>query len=108
VFSLNSFLKISLVSVQDFVVSFVHLECAPFGCSSNIQVPITINNDAHSRFVSPFLEKNYAGLGISLVAAGPHRVHLPNLRTKGAMDFLLFLARKIRENERLKAGRGGS
>src|SRR5439155_19470865 len=29
VFSLKSFLEISLVSLQNFVVSFVHLECAP-------------------------------------------------------------------------------
>jgi len=30
-----------------------------------MQVPITTNNDAHSRYVSPFLEKNYAGFGTS-------------------------------------------
>jgi len=30
-----------------------------------MQVPITTNNDAHSRYVSPFLEKNYAGFGPS-------------------------------------------
>jgi hypothetical protein len=29
---LNSFLKISLVTTQDSMVSFVHLGCAPFGC----------------------------------------------------------------------------
>jgi hypothetical protein len=52
--SLNSFLKISLVTAQDFMVSFVRLECAPFDCSSNIQLPITINNDAHSRLFHPF------------------------------------------------------
>src|SRR5213083_2748655 len=34
-----------------------------FDCSSYMQVPITTNNDAHSRYVSPFLEKNYAGFG---------------------------------------------
>src|SRR2546428_87572 len=28
-----------------------------FDCSSYMQVPITTNNDAHSRYVSPFLEK---------------------------------------------------
>src|SRR5438034_10945992 len=36
-----------------------------FDCSSYMQVPITTNNDAHSRYVSPFLEKNYAGFGTS-------------------------------------------
>src|SRR5438034_11682522 len=36
-----------------------------FDCSSYMQVPITTNNDAHSRYVSPFLEKNYAGFGSS-------------------------------------------
>jgi hypothetical protein len=57
--------KILLVSKVDFLVSFIHLECAPFDCSSNIQCPITINYDAHSRSVSPFLEKNQAGLRAS-------------------------------------------
>src|SRR5213083_453770 len=37
-----------------------------FDCSSYMQVPITTNNDAHSRYVSPFLGKNYAGFGTRL------------------------------------------
>src|SRR5438034_9532780 len=43
-----------------------------FDCSSYMQVPITTNNDAHSRYVSPFLEKHYAGFGPSC-AAHRHR-----------------------------------
>jgi hypothetical protein len=65
VLSLNPFFKILLVSLQDFVVSFVHLECAPLGCSRNIKGPITINNDAHSRSVSSILAKNCAALRTS-------------------------------------------
>jgi hypothetical protein len=49
--------KILLVSEVDFVVSFVHLECAPFGCIGYLQIPTITNNDAHSRVVSPFLAK---------------------------------------------------
>ena len=30
------------------------LECAPFDCGSNIQVPSTINNEAHPRVALPF------------------------------------------------------
>src|SRR5881396_3499594 len=37
-----------------------------FDCSSYMQVPITTNNDAHSRYVSPFLGKNYAGGSLRL------------------------------------------
>jgi hypothetical protein len=57
--------EILLVSKVDFVVSFVQLECAPFGYVGYLQTPITTNNDAHSRVVSPFLAKNHAGSGIS-------------------------------------------
>src|SRR2546425_4277980 len=50
-----------------------------FDCSSYMQVPITTNNDAHSRYVSPFLEKNYAGFGASCLRLAPrtHRCRLP-------------------------------
>ncbi|MBZ5497859.1 MAG: hypothetical protein LAP85_15755, partial [Acidobacteriia bacterium] len=48
-----------------FVVSFVHLECAPFGCISYMLIPIITNNEAHSRVVSAFLAKNHTGLGTS-------------------------------------------
>jgi hypothetical protein len=46
--------KILLVTKADFVVSFIHLKCAPFGCISNIQVPITTNNDTHFRHICNF------------------------------------------------------
>jgi hypothetical protein len=59
----QSGIKILLVSEVDFVVSFVHLECAPFGCSGYMQYPIITNNEAHSRVVSHFLANNHAGLG---------------------------------------------
>jgi hypothetical protein len=51
-----------LVTEVDFVVSFVHLECAPFGCSGNITVPIITNSDAHFRVAFKYSVKNYAGL----------------------------------------------
>ena len=54
--------KILLVSEVGFMVSFVHLECAPIDCTSYMQSPITTNNDARSGVVSPFLAKNHAGL----------------------------------------------
>jgi hypothetical protein len=44
--------KILLVSEVDVMVSFFHLECAPVGCVRKTQIPITTNNDAHSRVVS--------------------------------------------------------
>jgi hypothetical protein len=53
----RSGLKILLVSEVDFVVSFVYLECPPFGCIGHLTIPIITNNDAHSRAVSPFLAK---------------------------------------------------
>src|SRR5437899_13106192 len=65
VFSLKSFLEISLVSLQKFCGFFCSPGMCSFDCSSYMQVPITTNNDAHSRYVSPFLEKNYAGFGPS-------------------------------------------
>jgi len=46
----------------DFVVSFVHLECAPIDCGGYMQSPITINNDARSRLFHPFSLKNHAAL----------------------------------------------
>jgi hypothetical protein len=49
--------KILLVSEVDFVVSFVHLECAPFGCVGYLQTPITTNNDAHSRLFHFFSQE---------------------------------------------------
>src|SRR5438093_5787032 len=48
-----------------------------FDCSSYMQVPITTNNDAHSRYVSPFLEKNYAGFGTSVVRQKSFNIILP-------------------------------
>ena len=42
-------IKIMLVTKVDFVVSFVHLECAPFGFSGYLQYPIITSNDAHVR-----------------------------------------------------------
>jgi hypothetical protein len=41
--------KILLVSEVYFIISFVHLECAPFCRSGYSQFPITINNKACSR-----------------------------------------------------------
>lgn len=54
-------LKMLLVSGIDFVVSFDRLKYAPLDCDSYMQVPITINNDAHSRLFHPFSWKNHAG-----------------------------------------------
>jgi hypothetical protein len=45
--------KILLVTGVDFVVSFIHLECAPFGCIGSTQCPIITNNEAHSRDFLP-------------------------------------------------------
>jgi hypothetical protein len=53
--------KILLVSEVDFVVSFIHLECAPFDCIVNMLIPITINNGACFRLFSTFLAKIHAG-----------------------------------------------
>jgi hypothetical protein len=46
-------IEILLVTEKDFVVSFIHLECAPFGYISNMQVPIIPNNEAHSSLYHP-------------------------------------------------------
>jgi hypothetical protein len=43
----QSGVQISLVTEEDFVVSFVRLECAPYGYISKSQVPIIANIDAH-------------------------------------------------------------
>jgi hypothetical protein len=47
-------IKILLVTEDDFVVSFIHLECAPFGCSGYFNVPIITNSDAHFRVIIKF------------------------------------------------------
>jgi hypothetical protein len=44
-----------LVTEVDFVVSFIHLECAPFGYIGYVQVPIITNNEAHSSYCPPLL-----------------------------------------------------
>jgi hypothetical protein len=49
--------EILLVTEEDFVVSFVHLECAPFGCIGYIQFPIITNSDAHFRTIFKFSQK---------------------------------------------------
>jgi hypothetical protein len=54
--------KILLVTGVDFVVSFIHLECAPFGCIGYTQYPIITINEAHFRDYFPFFLKNYAGI----------------------------------------------
>jgi hypothetical protein len=41
--------EILLVTEVGFVVSFIHLECAPFGCIMVLQIPIIPNNGAYSR-----------------------------------------------------------
>jgi hypothetical protein len=46
-FSYQPGIEILLVTEEDFVVSFVHLKCAPFGCIGYIQFPIITNSDAH-------------------------------------------------------------
>jgi hypothetical protein len=48
-FSYQPGAEIFLVTEVDFVVSFIHLKCAPFGCIGYLQVPIITNNDAHFR-----------------------------------------------------------
>jgi len=47
--SYQSAVEILLVTEVDFVVSFIHLKCAPFGCIGYLQVPIITNSDAHFR-----------------------------------------------------------
>ena len=54
--------EIFLVTKIDFVVSFIHLECAPFGCSGNINVPIITNSDAHFRVICKLSQQNNTGL----------------------------------------------
>jgi hypothetical protein len=46
--------EIFLVTKIDFVVSFIHLECAPLGCIGYLQYPIITNSDAHSRVICKF------------------------------------------------------
>jgi hypothetical protein len=41
--------EILLVTEVDSVVSFIHLECAPYGCIGYLLFPIITNSDAHSR-----------------------------------------------------------
>jgi hypothetical protein len=55
-----------LVSEVDFVVSFVHLECAPFGCVGYLQTPITTNNDAHSRLFHLFSQEITLVYGLAI------------------------------------------
>jgi hypothetical protein len=50
--------EILLVTEVGFVVFFIHLKCAPFGCIGNIQVPIITNSDAHFRVFQAFLKKS--------------------------------------------------
>jgi len=50
-------IKILLVTEEDFVVSFIHLKCAPFGCIGYLQVPIITNNDAHFRAIFKLSQK---------------------------------------------------
>src|SRR5690606_21653594 len=52
--SYQSGFEVLLVTEVDFVVSFIHLECAPFGCIGYLQVPIITNNEAHSIHFLPF------------------------------------------------------
>ena len=54
--------KILLVSEEDSVVSFIHLECAPFGMSCKYIKRILSRNGARSRAFLPPHAKNHAGL----------------------------------------------
>jgi len=40
--------EILLVTEAGFVVSLIHLECAPIGCIGYLQIPIMSSKDAHS------------------------------------------------------------
>ena len=48
-FSHQPGIEILLVTEVDSVISFIHLECAPFGCIGYLQYPIITNSDTYSR-----------------------------------------------------------
>jgi len=55
--SYQSGFEILLVTEVDFVVSFIHPKCAPYGSSGNMLIPIIPNSDAHIRLAFKFSYK---------------------------------------------------